>query len=66
MVRRHLWRLGGDARRERGAVSPQEFDTQHGRCHLCQRDAGCTYLKTAHVPLYAWVCEDCRDEWVSE
>jgi hypothetical protein len=42
----------------------KEFDKKHGECHACKRQTSVTYLKTAHVPLYGWVCEDCREDWV--
>jgi hypothetical protein len=44
----------------------REFQKKHGECWHCHRVREITYLKVAHVPLYGWVCEDCRDEWTSE
>ncbi len=43
-----------------------EFESDTRICNCCERATLCTYLKAAHVPLYAWVCSECRDEWVYE
>jgi hypothetical protein len=44
----------------------KEFDREFKECHLCKVETHCILLKTAHVPLYAWVCNKCRDGWVAE
>lgn len=36
------------------------------QCHLCKKILPCTYLKTSHVPIRAFVCEGCREEWCAE
>jgi hypothetical protein len=39
---------------------------KHTDCEQCGEKRRCTWLKTSHVPIYAWVCEECWDEWVAE
>jgi hypothetical protein len=47
-------------------VGPREFDVKRTDCYLCRRDRECTFLKAAHVTVYAWVCLDCTGLWIDE
>jgi hypothetical protein len=46
--------------------APREFDKAECECYLCRFVMICTYVKAAHIPLYAWVCPECYDNWTDE